>query len=83
MEAQRRNIAAARRLYRAALAVDPAHTRSWVGLGQLEARCGSLGAAREAYKRGLEREPTNAHLLSSLAHMHAQARNQPVCLRVA
>ena len=41
VEAQRRNRSRARRLYREALAADPAHLQSLLGLGQLEARTGN------------------------------------------
>lgn len=72
MEAQRRNIAAARRLYRKALQVDPGHPQSILGLGQLEARSGNTDAAMQLYLRGLQAQPRNMHLLSSLAHLHVQ-----------
>lgn len=47
MEAQRRSIARARKLYRRALEVDPRHTQSLLGLGQLEARDGNPAVALE------------------------------------
>ena len=47
MEAQRRNISRARRLYRAALSLDPTHARSLMALGQLEARDGNAAAAQQ------------------------------------
>lgn len=47
MEAQRRNLSRARRLYRRALEVDPLHIQTLLGLGQLEARDGKHDQARE------------------------------------
>ncbi len=47
MEARRRNLAKARRLFRRALEVDPGHTPSLLGLGQLEARDGHPEVALE------------------------------------
>jgi Flp pilus assembly protein TadD len=72
MEARRRNVAGARRLYRQALQADPAHPQSLVGLGQLEARSGNAEAARAVYQRGLAAHPRSVHLLSSLAHLESQ-----------
>lgn len=72
MEAQRRHLSEARRLYRSALQVDPSHSRSLLGLGQLEARSGNAAAARAIYEQGLEAHPRSVHLLSSLAQLQAQ-----------
>lgn len=47
MEAQRRNLAKARKLYRQALEADPGHAQSLLGLGQLEARAGNAELALE------------------------------------
>lgn len=41
MEAQRRNVHRARKLFRLALEADPSHLQSLLGLGQLEARAGN------------------------------------------
>ena len=75
MEAQRRNIARARKLFQQALEADPQHTQSLVGLGQLEARAGNAATALSLYRQGLQLRPRSTHLLSSLAHLHKKQRD--------
>lgn len=80
MEGQRRNIVAARRLYRQALQADPGHCQSILGLGQLEARSGNPEAALKLYQQGLAVQPRSVHLLSSLAHLHTQVGSIRSCM---
>jgi tetratricopeptide (TPR) repeat protein len=74
MEARRRNLLQARRLYRLALDIDPDDMHSIMELGQLEARNNKTEEAKELYEHGLSKDPCNFHLLSSLAHLYSQLR---------
>ena len=58
--------------------VDPGHGQSILGLAQLEARAGNASTALQLYQQGLQRQPRNVFLLSSLAQLQAQVGAAPL-----
>lgn len=75
------NIAAARKLFDAAVVVDPSHACAWHKWGMLERAEGNYMRARDLWMQGIQKcrrrsQSQNAYLYNALAVMAAQVRGR-------